>query len=40
LRRAPASPVRAGKRSGGVSFEIRHAEPSDAEQLTRLADAV
>jgi len=23
-----------------VSFSIRHAEPSDAEQLTRLADAV
>jgi RimJ/RimL family protein N-acetyltransferase len=23
-----------------VSFQIRHAEPSDAEQLTRLADAV
>jgi RimJ/RimL family protein N-acetyltransferase len=23
-----------------VSFRIRHAEPSDAEQLTRLADAV
>ena len=41
LRPVPARPVRAGGIGRGLTdYLIRHADPSDAEQLTRLADAV
>lgn len=41
LRRVSAVPACGGKLSGrGLSFQIRKADPSDAEQLTRLAGAV